>query len=51
MRWGDYIVMASASLNVLCVIAYALQSHWLNVMYFLGAALINTSIILMWYFK
>jgi hypothetical protein len=51
MRYGDYIVLISFSLNLLSCIAYAWQAHWISVMYFFGAALINASLVLMWYFK
>lgn len=51
MRWGDYIVLINFSLNVLCAILYGMQSFWFMVMYFLGAAFINLSIVLMWIYK
>lgn len=47
LAWGDYIVLASASLNIACMIAYALQRLWPNVLYFFGAACINCSIVIM----
>lgn len=51
MRYGDWVVMASLILNIVSMVAYGWQSHWTYVMYFLGAACINGSLILMWYFK
>lgn len=51
MRWGDYIVMMSFSLNILCMIFYSIELYWFMVMYFAGAAMINLSIILMWVYK
>ncbi len=45
MRWGDYIVLASLGLNLACVAAYLAQGHWRNALYFVGAALINWSIV------
>lgn len=45
MRIGDYIVSVSLGLNLCALVAYAWQGHWRNVVYFLGAALINGSIV------
>lgn len=51
MRYGDWVVIASLSLNLLSAMLYGVELQWLYVMYFLGAALINGSLVLMWYFK
>jgi hypothetical protein len=51
MRYGDYVVVISLTLNLLSCLGYAIEGYWLYVMYFTGAALINGSLVLMWYFK
>lgn len=51
MRYGDWIVLASLTLNIVSAILYAVQWHWIMVLYFIGAAFINGSLVLMWYFK
>ncbi len=51
MRYGDWVVLASFTLNILSMLLYAMQMHWPMVIYFLGAALINGSLIIMWWYK
>lgn len=46
-RYGDYLVMCSATLNASALLAYAWQGHWLNVLYWTGALCINLSLIWM----
>lgn len=45
MRFGDWVVTVSLTLNVCAMMAYAWQGHWPYVLYFLGAVAINSSII------
>jgi hypothetical protein len=47
MRWGDYIVFLSATLNVCALGAYLLQGHFVQALYWTGALLINISVIRM----
>lgn len=51
MRYGDWVVLASFTLNILSAGLYAYQFHWPMVMYFIGAALINGSLIILWLYK
>lgn len=51
MRLGDWVVAISFSLNVLSALAYGYQSQWPMVMYFVGAGLINLSLILAWIYR
>jgi len=46
-RWGDYVVAVSLTLNTCSVLAYSYQGHWRQALYWIGACLINTSILLM----
>jgi len=46
-RWGDYIVAVSLTLNSIAAVTYGIQGHWRQVLYWIGACLINTSILLM----
>ena len=51
MRYGDWVVILSLTLNLVSALLYAIEFHWLMVMYFIGAGLINGSLVLMWYVK
>ena len=46
-RYGDYIVCLSATLNACALVAYLVQGHWVHVMYWAGALLINLSVLRM----
>jgi hypothetical protein len=45
MRYGDYIVALSITLNASAMIAYSWQGHWLQACYWLGALCINLSLL------
>ena len=45
MRWGDWVLCVSIILNLASLLAYAWQGHWRNALYFLGAFVINTSLL------
>ena len=45
MRYGDYIVFVSMTLNVGAACAYAWQGHWWNVLYWACAFGLNLSLV------
>jgi hypothetical protein len=46
-RWGDYIVIISASLNACALLAYLIEGYYVQSVYWLGALLINLSVMRM----
>ena len=45
MRWGDYIVVLSLTLNSTACLAYLAQGHKIPALYWLGAACINVAVL------
>jgi hypothetical protein len=45
MRYGDWLVCASITLNAGSMLAYAYQGFWLNAGYWFGALCINLSLL------
>lgn len=46
-RWGDWIVLISATLNTVALLAYLLQGYYVQALYWTGALLINLSVLRM----
>ena len=47
MRWGDYILMLSMTLNVCAMLAYAYQRHWAQAAYWGAALQLNFALLYM----
>jgi hypothetical protein len=45
MRYGDYVVGVNLFLNVCCVLAYAVEGHIKQAIYFVGVGIINGSLL------
>ena len=41
MRYGDYLLMVSMTLNVLAMLAYAMQGHWVQAGYWFAVLQLN----------
>lgn len=47
MKPGDWLVAGLAGFNLLVALVYALSGEWAKTLYWVGAAIINTSVVLM----